>query len=297
MSQDDAQPEATLDRRSVLQSVGAATAFGLSVGSVSGGQHSIPQTDQESGQTPSVRGSVEQVVVTEAVSGATLTLYGPDGESVTQAQTDARGSYVFENVEPAEGYQVTQTVDGEQSQRSTAVRVLSPESTPAQEFYDEQELTEGFGYLEVRDGTTLAQQVILPEEQEPPYPTLILHSGYEPSVSIQGGNLLQSIIVDSMGYAVVGVNMRGSACSGGKFDFGEQLQRLDGYDMVETIAAQDWAGRPLVSRIHAVVRRCCSAPIARMHRSGCADRRLLSRYRLPRRYQKQPIRKRVGTEP
>ena len=37
-----------------------------------------------------------------------------------------------------------------------------------------------------------------------------------------------------------GVNMRGTGCSGGAWDYFETLQVLDGYDMVETIAAQDW---------------------------------------------------------
>src|SRR5262249_44097533 len=44
------------------------------------------------------------------------------------------------------------------------------------------------------------------------------------------------------GYAVVGVNMRGSGCSGGAFNLMEQLVALDGYDAIQTIAAQSWAG-------------------------------------------------------
>ena len=40
-----------------------------------------------------------------------------------------------------------------------------------------------------------------------------------------------------MGFTVVDVNMRGTGCSGGAFDFFEPLQALDGYDVVETIAA------------------------------------------------------------
>ena len=40
-----------------------------------------------------------------------------------------------------------------------------------------------------------------------------------------------------MGFTVVDVNMRGTGCSGGAFDFFEPLQSLDGYDVVETIAA------------------------------------------------------------
>jgi len=243
MSQDDARPTETVDRRSVLQSVSAAGLLGLSAGGVRGATRwASGSSSQSADQPPAIRGSVEQVIVTDAVPEATLTLYDSAGQSVADAQADARGSYVFQTVDPAEGYQVSQTVEGAESPRSEAVRVLSPESTPPQSFYDGQTLTEGFGYLDVRDGTTLANQVILPESQEPPYPTLVVYSGYEPSISLPGGEQLINLVVEGMGYALVGVNMRGSACSGGKFDFGERLQRLDGYDMIETIAAQEWAG-------------------------------------------------------
>ena len=43
-----------------------------------------------------------------------------------------------------------------------------------------------------------------------------------------------------MGFAVVDIQMRGTGCSGGAFDFFEPLQSLDGYDIVETIARQPW---------------------------------------------------------
>ena len=47
-----------------------------------------------------------------------------------------------------------------------------------------------------------------------------------------------------MGFAVVDVNMRGTGCSGGAFDFFEPLQNLDGYDVIETIAHQPWVRGP-----------------------------------------------------
>ena len=49
-----------------------------------------------------------------------------------------------------------------------------------------------------------------------------------------------SLLAHALGYAVVAVNMRGTGCSGGSYDFFEPLQLLDGYDIVETVAAQDW---------------------------------------------------------
>ena len=36
------------------------------------------------------------------------------------------------------------------------------------------------------------------------------------------------------------MNIRGTGCSGGSFEFFEPSQLLDGYDMIEAIAAQPW---------------------------------------------------------
>ena len=41
--------------------------------------------------------------------------------------------------------------------------------------------------------------------------------------------------------AWVGVNIRGTGCSGGAYNFFENLQALDGYDAIETVAAQPWS--------------------------------------------------------
>ena len=48
------------------------------------------------------------------------------------------------------------------------------------------------------------------------------------------------MIAAALGYAAVGVNIRGTGCSGGSFQFFETVQSTDGYDAVETIAAQPW---------------------------------------------------------
>jgi hypothetical protein len=48
------------------------------------------------------------------------------------------------------------------------------------------------------------------------------------------------VLANLMGFTVVDVNMRGTGCSGGAFDFFEPLQSLDGYDVIETIARQPW---------------------------------------------------------
>jgi len=47
-------------------------------------------------------------------------------------------------------------------------------------------------------------------------------------------------LANLMGFTVVDVNMRGTGCSGGAFDFFEPLQSLDGYDVNEIVAHQPW---------------------------------------------------------
>ena len=103
-------------------------------------------------------------------------------------------------------------------------------------------LDEGFTYIPTRDGTLLSAYVSLPGPAERgPYPTLVEYSGYGPSRpdADDPGRLL----ITTLGYALVQVNVRGTGCSGGSFDAFEPIQAIDGYDVIETVAAQDWSGR------------------------------------------------------
>ena len=60
-------------------------------------------------------------------------------------------------------------------------------SRPAQSLYDGQQLGEGFQYLETRDGTRAAINVVLPgPPEEGPYPTVVEYSGYDPSNPVAG---------------------------------------------------------------------------------------------------------------
>jgi len=45
------------------------------------------------------------------------------------------------------------------------------------------------------------------------------------------------------------VNLRGTGCSGGAYDYFEPLQILDGYDVVQLAAAQDWVARHKVGMV------------------------------------------------
>ena len=85
----------------------------------------------------------------------------------------------------------------------------------------------------------LAGRRLLRRAPAGPTPTLIEYSGYgyaDPAGPQSG----IAILANLMGFTVVDVNMRGTGCSGGAFDFFEPLQNLDGYDVIETIARQPW---------------------------------------------------------
>ena len=93
------------------------------------------------------------------------------------------------------------------------------------------------GYLTVRDGVELAFEVIRPAG-EGSYPTLLTYDGYnagrDPDASYAARYLPR-------GYALVGLNVRGTGCSGGVFDFFQPSEGPDGFEMVEWIARQPWS--------------------------------------------------------
>lgn len=91
------------------------------------------------------------------------------------------------------------------------------------------------------DGVKLAWQVYLPDPAKwgpGPYATVLDYSGYSPAATFYDG--LGRTFVEQ-GYAVAGVNIRGTGCSGGAFDYFEPKEWKDGYDAVEFLAARSWS--------------------------------------------------------
>src|SRR5207249_368367 len=72
------------------------------------------------------------------------------------------------------------------------------------------------------------------------YPTVIEYSGYDPANPEPSSVTAGEKIAGLLGFATVGVNIRGSGCSGGSFQLWEHAQSTDGYDAVEAVAAQPW---------------------------------------------------------
>jgi hypothetical protein len=183
-----------------------------------------------------VHGSVNQVYVTGAQPGTSLRLIRK-GKTVRRKPVGALGGDLFRGVPAGKGYRV-RAADGS---RSVAVGVMSDRSAPKDPaIYNQTLPAGGYGYLTTRDGTSLAIDVRLPGPASAgPYPTVVEYSGYG-YANPAGAQSGISPILNLLGYAVVDVNMRGTGCSGGAFDYFEKLQSLDGYDVVETVARQPW---------------------------------------------------------
>lgn len=184
-----------------------------------------------------VRPGPEQVAVLDAPAGTSIGLVPADGDTpAAEGVVDDQGALLFRDVEPGD-WRVAE-IDGDAT--SDVVAVPSLDELPPTSLYTDQVLpVDDFGYLTTRDGTTLSVNVVLPGPVEDgPYPTVVEYSGYQPSDP--AGEAGFPAIFGAMGYAYVGVNMRGTGCSGGSYEFFEPVQSLDGYDAIETIAAQPW---------------------------------------------------------
>jgi predicted acyl esterase len=214
-------------------------------------------------------GSVRQVYVTGLSGHQRMALVAPSGRTVARKRADGMGGLLFRGVKPGSGYRV-QSAEGGAASGPLTVLTTQP-APPSTSVYDQTLPSSGYGYMSTRDGTQLAINVHPPQDissalpagvsiddltkllppgvklPQPPAqgtgpaanPTLIEYSGYgyaDPAGPQSG----IAIIANIMGFTVVDVNMRGTGCSGGAFDFFEPLQGLDGYDVIETVARQPW---------------------------------------------------------
>lgn len=205
---------------------------------------------------------VEQLTVTGAEAKTPLTLYDPDGKELVTLVTDKYGQAHFAYI-PAEPTTFITGDDGElptydgsslkrgygyviRNNQATPpivtrkLRVLGVDDHPSVALYEKQKLGKGVNYLEMRDGTLLSAAVWLPDPVicgEGPWPTVVEYSGYDPSNpdSPQPGSQIANLLLC---YAAVGVNMRGTGCSGGVFDVFNTAQHADGYDIIEIVGRQ-----------------------------------------------------------
>jgi hypothetical protein len=177
------------------------------------------------------------VAITGSSTGGAFVLSDARGQEVRRGDLDRFGSLIFRELTPGAEY----VVSGGDPVASHPVRIAELGDHPARSFYEAQQLESGYQYIETRDGTLLAAMVRPPAGKtldQGPFPTVVEYSGYSPADpnSPQPSTLLASVL----GFATVGVNMRGSGCSGGVLDLFDLPTTADGYDIVEAVAAQPW---------------------------------------------------------
>ncbi|HTA40032.1 MAG TPA: CocE/NonD family hydrolase, partial [Candidatus Acidoferrales bacterium] len=189
----------------------------------------------------SANGSAEQVYATGLTPGAQIALLKKNGETVSTQTADQLGGVLFRNVMPGKHYRVLESSTSEESGPIT-VHTQKPAGWN-HSIYKQSIPSSGYGYLTTRDGTQLAIDVHPPTFGSPnskgQVPTLIEYSGYG-YANPAGPESGLAAVANELGFAVVDVNMRGTGCSGGAFDYFEPLQNLDAYDVIQTIAHQSW---------------------------------------------------------
>lgn len=252
--------------------VGVSLAAAVVVGGCTAPSISVPPPVVPPGVGPalptpgvSVRPGIEQVSLTGGAEGDLVRVTGPIGSApatTVERRADRFGSVAVHDLAQGASYRVEHPASG----TDEVVRVLVADEHPDPSFYRSITLREGLNYVPVRDGTLLAATVRLPfgaSLTDGPFPTVIEYSGYDVSAPadpilsrlgnvlglgwgsdplVPGGETLVGNVVARMaGYAVVSVQLRGSGCSGGDADLLGPQGAADGYDLVETVAAQWWA--------------------------------------------------------
>ena len=175
------------------------------------------------------------VAVTGANPGDQIVLRDRLGHEVGTGNADSFGSLVFRELPQGVRYVVAAP------NVSLPVTTLVFDDQPDPSLYTSQTLGAGLQYIRMRDGTLLAAMVRLPAGKtvaDGPFPTVVEYSGY---AAADPDNPQPSTLIALVeGYATVGVNMRGSGCSGGILDLFDLPTTADGYDVVEAVAAQPW---------------------------------------------------------
>lgn len=187
-----------------------------------------------------VRGSVEQIYVLNAGPGEAIRIDG-----VVEATANSEGAKLLRDVEPGDHtVQVGSNAPEIVSVDAPSVAEGTRFDTAGRNMATDALGDPVDGYLETADGTLLGYRVELPDVRPASgsYDVAVLYSGYRAGLR-PAEDWEDALFTDltALGYAVVGVNMRGSGCSGGAFDVMEPLVGRDGYDVIETIAEQDWS--------------------------------------------------------
>ncbi len=180
-------------------------------------------------------GSADQVYATGLRVRAQARLLDRHGRTVAIKAGDAQGGVLFRQVAPGRGYRVRAG-----ALRSTALTVFTGRDAPPHH----QRLRPAAADEAATDTCARATglvwrstSVCRPGRGRTRRSWSTRATGTPNPAGAESGI---SPIANLLGFAVVDVNMRGTGCSGGAYDYFERLQSLDGYDVIETVARQPW---------------------------------------------------------
>lgn len=101
------------------------------------------------------------------------------------------------------------------------------------------------GYIEMKDGVGLRYTVLLPEGQGP-FPTVLQYQGYAAGTDPQDNALVfLSPRLLAKGIAILGVSLRGTGCSEGRFELFDPQWIEDGVQVLRWAATQPWSNGEL----------------------------------------------------
>ncbi|WP_232677607.1 CocE/NonD family hydrolase [Nocardioides sp. R-C-SC26] len=119
------------------------------------------------------------------------------------------------------------------------VITLGPGAMPAHAAASPTEVRRTTGYLTVSDGTRLKWTLLSPGPGR--YPVLMQYEGY--NAGSNPGRVNEEFVAEMLadGYAVLGVSIRGTACSGGEFELFDPRWGSDGAEAVTWASRQPWS--------------------------------------------------------
>lgn len=97
------------------------------------------------------------------------------------------------------------------------------------------------GNLTMDDGVFLRYTVVKPKGNKA-LPTLFEYSGYDPGTN-PDANYISQFVTSGEGYNYIGVNLRGTGCSSGTFDFFQPKESTDAAKVIAWITKQPWSNK------------------------------------------------------
>ena len=154
--------------------------------------------------------------MTGATPGETAALTDADGKEVATDTVDAFGNALFHAAH-------RRRLRRARRRHRCPIRSPSrPTTAPGSRCTPARTSNPGTATSRPRDGTTCRSTSVAGPADQGPYPSVVEYSGYDPSnpraASPPSGAQL-------LGFASVGVNLRGTGCSGGAYNFFEDLSR------------------------------------------------------------------------